>query len=143
VTSPYISFTRSYGVARAYAIVGSKRFATTSDPGYVFEIEISEDAGCRVLDPVREIAQKLPMPWQSPNYQHDGEQGFLLGVVDPVKMKSHLQEYCLFPPGSAATPRTPHLSEELEGLVRALRDSEVLVEGNVPASLLRNCYEVF
>jgi hypothetical protein len=110
VTSPYISFTRSYGIARAYAVVGPGGYATTSIPGYVYEVDISDDKACR--------------------------------VVDPASMQTHLQKYCLFPPGSQGTPRTPHLSEELEGLVRALRDSEVLVQGNVPASLLRNRYEV-
>ncbi len=142
VTSPYISFTHSFGVARAYGLVGPNGFASTPNPGYVYEIEVSDDTICSALDPVVEIATQLAKPWQNPHYHHDGSQTFLLGVVDPVHMLAYLQQQCLFPPGTSGTPRTPNLSLELETLVRALRDSEVLICGNVPASFIRNRYDV-
>ncbi|MDG4603388.1 MAG: hypothetical protein P9C48_09030 [Defluviicoccus sp.] len=41
------------------------------------------------------------------------------------------------------TPRAPNLSPELETLVRALRDAEILAVGNVPASCVRSRYEVW
>jgi hypothetical protein len=141
-TSPYISFSHSYGVARSYAVVGPRGFATPENPGYVYEIEISDDKECGILDPVKEIAKSLPRPGQDPNYHHDGEPTFLLGVVDPVNMQACLQIQCLFPPLSAGTPRTPYLSEQLEGMVRALRDAEILVMGKVPRALVRYRYEV-
>ncbi len=95
------------------------------------------------VDPIVEVAKGLPKPWQSPGYQHDGGQSFLLGVLDPKQMASALKQAAVFPPGSHGTPRTPNLSQELETLVRALRDAEILVYGNVPSSLVRNRYEVY
>jgi hypothetical protein len=140
--SPYISFSHSYGVALSYAVVGPGGFATPEVPGYVYEVEISDDKECGVLDPVKEIARSLPHPWLEPNYRHDGEPTFLLGVVDPVNMRASLQAHCLFPPLSIGTSRTPHLSEQLEGMVRALRDAEILVRGKVPSGLVKCRYEV-
>ena len=141
--SPYISFTRSFGVAHAYAIWGSGGRATPGKPGYVYEIEVSDDSLCVLEDPVKEIANDLPVAWQDPSYQHDGDQRFLLGVVSPTTMRHFLQARCKFPPGSAATPRPPNLTVQVESLVRALRDAEVLVRGNVPASVVRNRYDVY
>jgi hypothetical protein len=141
--SPYISLSRSFGVARAYGIVGSGGIACASHPGYVYEIEIPDDKVCRLIDPVKAIATELPNPWTTPSYQHDGSQRFLLGIVDPVTMRHHLREHCVSPPGSSATLRSPNLSAELETLVRALRDAEVLVFGNIPASMVRNRFDVY
>jgi hypothetical protein len=141
--SPYISFSRSFGIGRAYALAGPGGYPTVSRPGYVYEIELSDDKVCRLLDPVVEVAKSLREPWDSLSYQHDGAQSFLLGVTDPENMLTYLHEPVVFPPGSAGTPRPANLSQELETLVRALRDSEVLVLGNVPASLVRNKYEIY
>lgn len=141
--SPYISLTRSYAVARSYALAGPAGYASVSTPGYVYEIEVSDDKKAKVLDPVVEIAQDLPKPWTSPCYQHDGKQSFLLGIIDPVNNLHHVQEHILTPPGTFGTPRAATLSSELEALVRALRDAEVLVMGNVPTALFRSRYDIF
>lgn len=140
--SPYISFSRSFGVAQAYALVGPGGMATRSTPGYVWEIEISDDKGCRVLDPVVEIARALPHPCEELSYQHDGSPRFLLGIVDPIHLGHATREWRVRPPGSGGTLRTPNLSVPLEAMVRALRDAEVLVQGNVPAAFVRNRHEV-
>src|SRR5882724_1633953 len=73
VRSPYTSFTRSYGVARHYALVGPTGLASASCPGYVWEIEISDDKICKMLDPVIEIASTLSRPYDQLSYQHDGD----------------------------------------------------------------------
>jgi hypothetical protein len=140
--SPYISFSRSFGIARADGITGKSGFATAARPGYVYEIEISDDKICKLIDPVVEVAASLNRPWENVSYQHDGAQSFLLGVVDPANMLNHLQASVVSPPGSAGTSRAANLSMQVETLVRALRDSEVLVLGNVPASVLRYRYDV-
>jgi len=57
-------------------------------------------------------------------------------------MRKYLDEYCVFPPTGTGIQRTPLLSMELEMLVNALRDSEVLVQGNVPAAFVRDRYEI-
>jgi len=142
VTSPYVSFTRSFSVARQYALVGKTGFASTSRPGYVWEIEVSADNVCKVIDPVIEIARTLPNPESSLSYQHDGSPGFLLGVVDPHHMGHYLKQLRSVPPGTGGTPRPANLSPQLEALVRTLRDAEILVQGAVPAALVRNRIEV-
>src|SRR5438876_12417796 len=53
--SQYISLTRSYGVARNYAI----QTASTSNPGFIYEINIDESnlpIGFVLFDPVGEIS---------------------------------------------------------------------------------------
>jgi hypothetical protein len=137
VTSPYISLTRSFGVARSYAIVG-RALASPSTPGFVYEIEIEKPTVSQLIDPVKAVAEKLP-----PSYHHDGAQEFLHGVIDPVGHLKQLQAHILQPPGTSSTPRPANLSIELETIVRALRDAEILMQGNLPASLVRNQFPVW
>ena len=89
VNSPFISLTRSYGVAWHYAMSSSVRIPTPSDPAYVHEIEIQKPLppNLRLLDPVQEVTRTLPAP-TSPGqpYQHDGLPDFLIGIVDPGNM---------------------------------------------------------
>ena len=146
VNSPFISLTRSYSVAWHYAMVSSERVPTPEDPAYVHEIEIQEPlpTGLHLLDPVKEVAQVLPSPPNSgPPYQHDGLPDFLLGVVDPGRMGDFLIQYAMQPPASEGTPRSPNLTIELETLVRALRDAEILAHGNIPVTCVKNRFEVY
>lgn len=146
VNSPFISLTRSYAVAWRYAMVSSGRVPTPGDPAYVHEIEIQEPlpTGLQLLDPVREVAQILPSPPSSgPPYQHDGLPDFLLGVVDPARMGDFLTQYVKQPPSSAGTPRPANLTIELETLVRALRDAEILAHGIIPATCVKNSFDVY
>ena len=146
VNSPFISLTCSYGVAWRYPMVSSERVPTPEDPAYVHEIEIQEPllTGLRLLDPVKEVAQTLPSPPSSgPPYQHDGLPDFLLGVVDPGRMERFLRQYAMQPPSSEGTPRPPNLTIELETLVRALRDAEILAHGSIPATYVKNSFDVY
>lgn len=90
VASSYISLTNSALVARTYALVGVTGFATATNPGYVYEVEIDEMPGApknvQVIDPVKVIAASLPDPPTSIPYQHDGYPGILLGIVLPRLM---------------------------------------------------------
>jgi hypothetical protein len=146
VNSPFVSLTRSYAVAWHYAMVSSERVPTAEDPAYVHEIEIQEPLppGLHLLDPIKEVAQMLPSPTSSvPPYQHDGLPDFLLGVVDPGRMENFLTQYAKQPPSSEGTPRPPNLTIELETLVRALRDAEILAHGIIPATCVKNRFEVY
>lgn len=143
--SPFISLTRSYAVARHYAVLSSARPPTPNDPAYVYELEIQFPlpAGLQLLDPVKEVAKILPdLPSQGPPYQHDGLPTFLLGVVAPKNMQQFLAQHAPQPPSSEGTPRPPNLSLELETLVRALRDAEILALGTIPATCVRNCFRI-
>ena len=146
VNSPFISLTRSYAVAWRYAMVSSERVPIPEDPAYVHEIEIQEPlpTGLQLLDPVKEVAQVLPSPTSSgPPYQHDGLPDFLLGIVDPGRMGYFLAQHAMQPPSSKGTPRSPNLTIELETLVRALRDAEILAHGIIPATCVKNSFDVY
>ena len=78
--SPYISLTRSYGVAYSYAVAG----AISSDPGFIYEVVIDDPipGTMQMLDPVKVVAASAPAPLASVPYQHDGLPEFLISVVD-------------------------------------------------------------
>lgn len=142
--SPFISLTQSFGVAEMYAFAG-RTAPTVIHPGHVWEIAINDPppAGVAVLDPVVEIANSFPSALAQFSYHHDGDQNFLLGVVDPpnLGLSMHLHTRVREPPGRDGA-RTPNLSAELQALVRALRDSEVLVIGTIPQFCFRHRYDV-
>ena len=144
--SPFISLTLSYAVARDYAILSSLEIPTPSKPAYVYEIELQDPlpSGLTMLDPVKEVAKGLPSPPTiGPAYQHDGSQEFLLGVVNPRNMGQFLGQHSPQPPLSEGTPRPPNLTLELETLVRALRDAEILAYGTIPGTCVVNCFDVY
>jgi len=141
--SPYVSLTRSYGVACAYALAG-RSLPSIDHPAYVYEIEIdSRTRGAKLIDPIKELARKLPKPTDNMTYHHDGSPDFLLGVVSPVRHRNLLEEPVLQPAAGFATPRPAMLRIELETLVRALRDAEILAFGLIPAKQVKNRFEVF
>jgi len=142
VASPFISLTRSYGVAWSYAVFLSRTQPKRSRPAYVYEIEFDDPPplGLLLLDPIKEVANALPPPLSQTSYHHDGVQTFLLGVVDPDSMKQFLTTPIVQPPPRGGTQRPANLSIELETLVRALRDAEILAVGTIPASCVRNRY---
>ena len=101
--TPCISLTRSYGVARNYALTGQV-VPTATSPGHVYEVEINAPppGGIRVIDPVVELAGHYVDPLANITYHHDGDMNLLLGVVDPpnMGMQIHLQIRCITLPGS-------------------------------------------
>jgi hypothetical protein len=142
--SPYVSLTRSYGVAWGYALAG-RMLPSAEQPAYVYEIEVDENdgLGTRLMDPVTTIAAGLGSPYDTRTYHHDGDSSFLLGLVDPAGQRASLKQEVRFPPPEQGTIRTPLLHIELEALVRALRDSEILAFGAVAASQVRRRIEVY
>ena len=145
VTSPYISLTRSYGVACHYAAFLGRARATEQTPGYVYRVEFEDTlpSDLELIDPVKRIAEKAPGPLDDPSYQHDGSPDFLLGVSSPLKMKKYLDAPYLKPPPGGGVPRPPHLSEQLETLIFALRDAEILVYGTIPPQAISDRFLVF
>jgi hypothetical protein len=137
-TTPYVSLTRSYGVAETYAREAGGTFPTGAAPAYVYEIDIPDPVpdGITVIDPVKAVAATLPSPVASLSYFHDGDKDFILGVASPARMAAYLNAPIRQPPNSGGAFRSANLTIELETLVRALRDAEILVLGTVPASLV-------
>jgi len=142
--SAFISLTRSYGVAFDYAMAGRKR-ATKTKPAYVYEIKISNPlpAGLVVIDPVNHIASEFSDPINNRSYQHDGDQNFLLGIINPTAMRVHLKRQCRQPEPAQGVRRPPNLSHELETLVRALRDAELLAVASIPSTCVTNRFEIY
>lgn len=119
--------------------------ATAANPGYVYELVINNPVpnGMSIIDPLLEVGKANPTALAAQSYHHDGDPNFLLGVVDPVNMTHYLLGFAPTPPGSGATARPPILSNDLEALVRILRDAEVLVSGNIPGACFTVRHPVF
>ena len=142
--SKFISLTRSYGVAYDYAMNAGLNWPSKSNPAYIYEIETSSDhPEFRIVDPLKEIIYAMPDPAAGNSYHHDGQQSFLLGVVDPVSMGAHLQKKVLHPPPHLGTPRAPNLSLALETMIRVLRDAELLAIEAIPRSCVKHRFEVY
>lgn len=131
-TSPFISLTRSYEVALTYAQIW-QRPPEIGESGFIYEIEIVEGGGVELIDPVKAVSAILPEPFDVA-YQHDGPPDFLIGVVAPARFSEYWERDYAQPTGNHGTRRPPQLSIQLETLVRALRDAEILAVGQIPAS---------
>jgi hypothetical protein len=122
--SPYLSLSFSFAVARSYALVGPAGPASATNPGYVYEIDLSIVPGCpRPLDTLLEIAKA------GHAHEHNGGQDLMLGIADPASGAA-LTTAVPLPGGRTATPA---VSQALRALVFAVRDAEVLLS-SVPAS---------
>lgn len=143
--TPFVSLTRSYGVAYSYAIYFGRLLATAKTPAYVYELEINERlaVGLPLIDPLQAIVKNSPaLPGQMP-YEHDGDMDFILGVVNPNQMAHFLERPVKQPPPGAGAPRAANLSIELETIVRTLRDAEILACGTVPPGCIVSRHEVW
>lgn len=142
--SPYMSLTRSYSIAEGYAYTGVVPPSRTS-PGYVYEIQIDPrpPQGLALMDPVCVVADANRDPYTHHSYHHKGDRNFLLGLVNPSSMGAVLLTPAGNQPQSARTPSAPGVSIDLEALVRALRDAEILAVGAIPSSCFVNRHEVY
>ena len=79
--SPCISITRSFSIAKTYAIGGSKPRPTASKPAYVYTIDLPDHPnplapGMRVEDPVQIVAASVNL-LASPSYTQWGHEVFV------------------------------------------------------------------
>lgn len=142
-TSPCISLTKSFGVARDYAMNASLTRPTAAVPGYVYEVLVPEQPGVNIIDPVAYIASHNTNPLVSPSYHHDGDQNFLGIVAYPMASGGGVAVAPRAPGMAGGAPRPPHLTIQLEALVFAMRDAEILVHGNIPPAWITNRYNIF
>jgi hypothetical protein len=143
--SSCISLTKSYGVAQDYAKNAGLAAPTRALPAYVYQVEIPDDPGIPIIDPVDFIASKHANPLVSPSYHHDGDQGFL-GYVAYPSGPAYLGVIPLSPrpPGMAGTGTHPvHRSIQLDTIVFAIRDAEVLVHGGIPNTWITIRHDVY
>jgi hypothetical protein len=140
--SPYISLTRSYGVALDYARHFGRAFPTTGLPAYVYAIDLdfpTPPSVMRVLDPVAEIAAHINSPLAPASYHHDGDMSFLTTIVNPVR--AHATSASL-PPRYTSHAHPSHPTPELVALTRALRDAEIIVFGSIPRASIAYRHDV-
>ena len=118
--------------------------ATAADPGFVYEVDLGDPlpAGMRLLDPMQVVTGAFANPLAAPSYQHNGASRFVLGVIDPLRMGHLLAVPSRQPPPAGGVAHPPNLTDELTALPRALRDSEILAVGNVPAARVTNRFDV-
>jgi hypothetical protein len=135
--SSCISLTASYGVAYSYAKGFGTSFPTPGNPAHIYVIDIPDrlPPGMSIVDPMVEIVRSSRRGSAAAPYHHDGDQSFLLGVVDPAAFPNYLSAPAR-QPGLGATPRPANLSPELEAMARVLRDSELLVIRHIPPPAL-------
>ncbi len=130
--SPYISVTRSYAVAEMYARDAARTMAAVTN--YVFEIDIPATLppGVAVQDPILEIANSnyLQDTLADPSYHHQGDRNFINAIVNPIAFSHYLTKLYSRPPGVGSRPTAA--SNQLEAIVRAARDAELLVVGAIP-----------
>ncbi len=149
LNSPFVSLSRSYAVAWHYAINSGADEPTHDNPGYVYVIEIMNPlhSNLKLIDPVREVGFSL----HDPNYiisdeshyayQHNGLPNFPFSVVDPINQSEFQIGRQPQPPGPGA-PCPPNLTVQLEALVNALRDAEILVHGHIPSDFVKDRHNV-
>ena len=141
--SPCLSFTASFDVARSYALTGPKGVATTSMPGYVYEVDSGRVPGLKLRDPALEILSANPIIGSTSRLptHHDGGQNIILAIASPVRFKAVL----LKPPfrAGSANLRPPLVTDELHAVIFALRDAEVMTELQVPAACIVHRHDVY
>jgi hypothetical protein len=140
--SPYVSLTRSWGVALHYARNGRVR-PTSASPAHIWVIEISDPLPPNVslVDPVVEVATSLPAPQNGISYQHDGLPTCLIGLID-VSQRQLILDPIPVPPGSNPPLTAPNITVQLKTIVFGLRDAEILAVGTVPCSCIKTFHEI-
>lgn len=128
--SPFLSFSTSYAVAHSYASLGSSR----SNPGCIYEID-TDLVRLTLYDPVSEIASLATNSRYS--HYHDGGPDLILGVAASSLHGAVLRQPTVRRPTlPRALPKAPQISDELHGLVFAIRDAEVLIAAPIPAACI-------
>lgn len=144
ISSPFISLTRSFSIARSYAVGCAHGSPTEEKPAFVYQIEIAAPLppGLVIVDPVCEILRDFQSPVNGATYQHDGNADFLIGVIDRYHYQDMLKRTIHSPPPGGAIPRTANLSQELEAIICALRDAELLAIGSIPKNCVTKRYPI-
>lgn len=130
--SPYVSLSTSFAVAAHYALSGPMGAATSTTPGYVYEVDPTQ-ASCLLVDPIEVLSGQ----WLC--HEHDGGPELILGVADPV---GHKRVLTTPPRRLRPSPHPAAISARLQALILAARDAEVLAQ-SVPRARIVNRHAVY
>ena len=129
--SAYLSFSTSFAIARSYALTGPGGLATTTSPGFVYEIDLSAiTAAPALVDPVHSVSSNGMFA-----HNHNGA-GALIAEVALGATAFAQAHQC------GGGMLTPAVSGHLRALIFAIRDAEVLIGGNVLAGAVVNRHSV-
>lgn len=132
--SAYLSMSTSFAVARYYALFGPGGPATAASPGYVYEIDLSTlNPAPAITDPVQGISAGTN---GTIAHQHNGVGTLIAEVAQGLTAYTPCHQ-------CGGVMHAPAVSAELRALVFAIRDAEVLVNGNVLAGAVINRHSVF
>lgn len=138
-TSPYISLTRSYEVAYEYANEASRTMPTATLRPRVYRIRLNDPLppGIVLYDPIEVIAAMVPGPLANIPYHHDGSMNVIVGLAQPntPQGQAYLSKRIMLPGGSFGVTGAK-VTPELNALVRAIRDAEVLCLGTIPSGMI-------
>jgi hypothetical protein len=136
--SPFVSLSRSLLVAQDYCRIGGEDALSQARPGHIYTIDTTLMALGNLIDPVYLlIAEEQRIDDRTlANLTHRGPQELLGWVANNIATLN-----ALLPSWSARYPRdfnvqTIAVSESFKALVWALRDSELLAYGGIPASAI-------
>lgn len=132
--SPYLSFSSSFAIARRYALLGPGGVATQATPGYVYEIDLQAAAfQFLILNPVDEVSS---LSNGHLAHHHEGDAQLISEVALGVSPPSTA-------PRCGGKMHIPGISGELQALIFAIRDAEVLISGNVPPTVIVRRHDVY
>jgi hypothetical protein len=122
-------------------------FPTARNPAFVYEIDIDPNDPrvdhYRLVDRVFEISkERCNKPLAAPSYHHNGDKTFLLSIVDPARFATYGVGKAPVPKGSANNSSV-HSTSELDALVCALRDAEILFVGAIPVQCVIDRHDVW
>lgn len=134
--SPLLSFSMSFAIAREYALSGPGGLASKTQPGVVYEIDLSAVQGWTpsVVNPVAHLCSFNGTGAHA--HQHDGCSTLIYQIAKG--MSSYTAA-----PRSGGSSLAPIVSQDLIALVNAIRDAEVLIADQVPAAAIVRRYMVW
>lgn len=131
--SPYLSFTTSFAIARSYALSGPKGVASRSNPGFVYEIDLSTlSFPPTLIDPVQHIVGSNG-GWA---HRHEGAPTLIEEIAKGAQSYSLSHR-------SGGPQRAPAVQTDLIALVFAIRDAEILVAGGLSSAAIYLRHDVY
>lgn len=128
--SPYTSFSTSFAIARSYALAGPKGAATKANPGHVYVVDLQQlppGAHVKVVDPLAEVIGALN---GSLAHDHNGDVGLMAQLAMGLPLLATT-------PGRFNKAAPLRVTHQLQVLINAMRDAELLVEGMLaPAAVI-------
>ena len=105
-----------------------------ANPGFVYEIDLSSMATFPPLrDPIEQISKGFNGSFA---HSHNGSGSLIAEIAQGATVFSQAQQ-------SGGGMLAPAVSSQLRALIFAIRDAEILVEGQIPSGAVVKRHDVF